>query len=216
MTRIVITQGLTWNIAGLPGSAGVRILDSSPVRQQVGHWLGVMDGLARSVSTPCSQWPGDGHVAADRAGRIRDRRRAVLPGGSRARGQCASSVLVRSRSRRVPAGEIRAARSSRRDLPGRALHAGDRAAVAQRLTRPRFSAARPTSIARTRALRRRRSGHGSARQRWWSPTFPIRLIRWCVAARRLPCRESERLRWHRYRSGHVGDRAGGFAAQYHG
>ena len=38
---------VTWNIAGLPGSAGVRILDSSPVPQQVGHWLGVMDGLAR-------------------------------------------------------------------------------------------------------------------------------------------------------------------------
>src|SRR5262245_16191699 len=38
---------VTWNIAGLPGSTGVRILDSSLVPEQVGHWLGVMDGLAR-------------------------------------------------------------------------------------------------------------------------------------------------------------------------
>lgn len=38
---------VAWNAAGQPGSAGIRVLDSSVVPQQVGHWLGVMNGFAR-------------------------------------------------------------------------------------------------------------------------------------------------------------------------
>ena len=38
---------VSWNVTGPQGSTGIRIVDNSPVPQQVGHWLGVMDGLAR-------------------------------------------------------------------------------------------------------------------------------------------------------------------------
>jgi hypothetical protein len=31
---------VSWNAFGQPGSAGIRVLDSSAVPQQVGHWLG--------------------------------------------------------------------------------------------------------------------------------------------------------------------------------
>jgi hypothetical protein len=38
---------VSWNVTGPQGSTGIRIVDSSAVPQQVGHWLGVMDGFAR-------------------------------------------------------------------------------------------------------------------------------------------------------------------------
>jgi hypothetical protein len=39
---------VSWNVTGPQGTTGIRIVDSSAVPQQVGHWLGVMDGLARA------------------------------------------------------------------------------------------------------------------------------------------------------------------------
>lgn len=38
---------VSWNAFGQPGSAGIRVLDSANAPQQVGHWLGVMNGHAR-------------------------------------------------------------------------------------------------------------------------------------------------------------------------